>query len=224
MSLLRLLARSKPLWGHSENIVVAMLFAAQVSQLEPMCYWASSFLETDPHMHTSASIEDAWMRLASTWRGIKRRSDGTYGTAGTGMLGCRAERSDGETRYLALAAALPEVWRFAEAVCLEVSRKTTTVRGMLTALEVLAPVYDGKVSYGNLRCLRLIVCGLGCTWADSEDCWSIWRRMSAGMPAKCRQLHIYDYDQALLIRNMLRRRQHDYSLADLICYACLSEG
>ena len=48
-----------------------------------------------------------------------------------------------------------------------------------------------------------------------------WRSMSKSVSEKCKGMYIWEYEEALIIRDELRQSSSEYSFADLVCYVCL---
>ena len=84
-------------------------------------------------------------------------------------------------------------------------------------------VLHGRLEYGPVHFLRALAWGMGWRFDDSEDAWLVWRRMSSSVSSKLRELGIWEYDAACLVRDDLRRRYalRRYSFGDLIVFTCL---
>jgi hypothetical protein len=219
VTMLKSLCISKQAWRREADIVFALIFGMQLYYAPSICYWAAAFLATNPDYHTEATVKGCITEVSRAWKGIKRKSDGSIGSVGSSMTKNPSERVDGTVRYMKLIKRMDAV----RVVARRISERShpVLVADMLQCLNALAPIYDDAVCYKNLRLIRSIVAALGGVWADTEACWKAWRSMSTHVTRKCKELCIYQYEDAVIIRDALRKHCAKYSFADLICYTCL---
>ena len=216
--LLRMLCLSKKEWKEDQHCIFAVTFGVQLYFSETIAYWAAGFLAKKPNMHTEATVWKCMKQITETWRGIKRQADGGYANKGMRMTMNPSERQDGSVRYKALSSDVAGVRLMAR----QMARLShpVHVRETLSCL-VDNVVYDNQVSYKNLRLIRSIGAAMGWVWADTEQCWHAWRSMSSDVSERCKAMYIWDYEEALIIRDALRQFSREYSFAGLVCYLCL---
>ena len=203
-----------------EEQVFGLFLAMQWYTTEAIAYWSSDFLRTPAAMHTRKTCLQAMERVTSAFKGIKRNADGKYGSTGHTMLMNPAERNQGSERYAELCEHVAGIRRASHELCKV--PQPLKVKDMLQALNKIDGVYGDQVCYKNMRAVRCIAAAMDWLWQDQEDCWTRWRTMSGGMKAKCKRLFVWEYHEAMHMRDELRKKIHKkYSLADLICFVCL---
>jgi len=217
LKLFVMLAKAK---NYSEEEQVFGLFLAlQWYTMEAIAYWSSEFLRTPAAQHTGQTCLMAMEGVVSAFKGIKRRN-GKFGSTGSSLLRNPAERNPGKKRYSQLCEHVAGMRRASEALCKV--PQPLKVKDMLQALNEINGEYDDRVCYKNMRAVRSIAAAMDWRWQDDEDSWTRWRSMSGGMKAKCKSLLVWEYREAMRMRDELRKKIHDkYSLADLICFVCL---
>jgi hypothetical protein len=218
VKLLRILCVSKKVWKQDQDVIFALTFGMQLYFSETIAYWAAGFLATKPNMHTEATVWKCMKQVTETWRGIKRQADGGYANTGMCMTMNPSERQDGSVRYKVLSSDLAGVRMMARQMA-SISHPVQVREALSCLVDNVA--YDNQVSYKNMRLIRSIAASMGWVWADTEQCWHSWRSMSKSVSEKCKGLYIWDYEEALIIRDVLRQFSSDYCFADLVCYVCL---
>ena len=209
---------SKKEWKKGQHCIFALMFGMQLYFSETIAYWAASFLAINPNLHTEATVWKCMKLVSETWRGIKRQADGCYANQGISMTKNPSERRDGSVRYKALSSRVAGVRMMSTHMAM--LHSPVHVKEALACL-VDSEEYDDKVSYKNMRLIRLIGTAMQWVWADTEQCWHAWRSMSSSVAEKCKGMYIWDYEEALTIRDEMRKHCSEYSFPDLICYVCL---
>ena len=77
--------------------------------------------------------------------------------------------------------------------------------------------------YRVVRFVRSLSIALGHGLADSEENWCAYRNMSKGIAGKCRSRGVFEYAEAIRVRDAIRQNKQvpEYGLGYLICAPCL---
>ena len=80
-------------------------------------------------------------------------------------------------------------------------------------------------SYKNIRPIRALVVAAGNSFADTADCWSLWRQMSVHVRDAVKANGLWHYDDAVRFRDaMAATLKESYTFADIICFICLQKN
>ena len=135
-----------------------------------------------------------------------------------------SERRDGSVRFNALCGSL-DAWRAVSigvAQTLERSGRAVAMRSVLDAMRHPGfDVFTQEVCYFNVRFVRSVIQACGFRIADTDDDWSILRRMSSSMQTLCERWGL-GHVAALDLRDAMRATEPEYGLLDLSCFLCLA--
>ena len=86
-------------------------------------------------------------------------------------------------------------------------------------------VFDSRICYKNLRLIRVLCLTTALVPADTMQAWHVWRSMSKHVEKVTWNYGLWDYEDALKMRDGIRERKKSpkYSFADLICFICLAD-
>ena len=149
------------------------------------------------------------------------------GNIGLSVLKNPSERRSGVTRFIRLSKEI-DVWRNC-AEHLAAHFDTTFKIVLRSVLKILSDsklrTYDHKPLYKNIRVIRALVTSIGKTFADTPDCWSIWRHMSKNIRVVVFASGLWDFEDAVRFRDAMAKTLNEaYTLADLLCFMCLQNS
>ena len=215
-------------WALSDSVFL-FAFCLAFYWSWPIHFFATICLAAKPGKLTPIFLRSALSRTRKHCQSIKVKS-GNYFHKGLSAIKNPSERTSGVKRYLQLISD-GRKWHYTAIALADFlfkakkGRKPVELQPMLNILGACGMrAYTGKVNYGNLRMLRLLVHSYGLKLADSErDYWLLYR-CSAHVKKTYNRVGIGEfYAVAIHFRNALRVKLKDpaYSLSDLTCYVCL---
>ena len=149
------------------------------------------------------------------------------GNIGLSVLKHPSERRSGVSRFIRLSKEI-DVWRNC-AEHLAAHFDTTFKIVLRPVLKILSDAklrtYDHKPIYKNIRVIRALVTSTGNTFADTPDCWSIWRQMSKKIRVVVFASGLWDFKDAVRFRDAMAKTLNEaYTFADLMCFMCLQNS
>ena len=149
------------------------------------------------------------------------------GNIGLSVLKNPSERRSGVSRFIRLSKEI-DVWRNC-AEHLAAHFDTTFKIVLRPVFKILSDAklrtYDHKPIYKNIRVIRALVTSTGNTFADTPDCWSIWRQMSKHIRVVVLASGLWDFKDAVRFRDAMAKTLNEaYTFADLMCFMCLQNS
>ena len=70
--------------------------------------------------------------------------------------------------------------------------------------------------------IRALASSTGKTFADTPDCWIIWRKMSNKIRTAVLASGLWEFEDAVRFRDAMAKTLNEaYTFADLLCFMCL---
>ena len=214
LKFLKQMCRATNNWKTDEATIMAITFGIQLYFTETIAFWSAAFLDMHPWAHNQQSAAECMATTMKRFKHIRKTTE----NGSISMLKNPSERSCGSIRYGKLCKNIEDIKQMTVRMT-QISHPVAVVDLLQTLC--VPGVYDEKTNYKNLRLVRCVAEAMEWQWADTDACWKIWRHMSSHVTAKCKELMIWDYRDAIAVRDLLRRHSAKYSFADLICYVCL---
>ena len=183
---------------------------------------------TRPIDLTHEMLQEKLKIVRAMYKHVKVRKGFSHaGNIGLSVLKNPSERRSGVTRSIRLSKEI-DVWRN----CAEhlVAHFDTTFKIVLRlVLNILRDArlrtYDHTPIYKNIQVIRALVTSTGNTFADTPDCWSIWRQLSKTIRAAALASGLWDFKDAVRFRDAMAKTLNEaYTFADLMCFMCLQNA
>lgn len=214
-------------WRHRRDVLFLLAFMLQLYWHFPMVTLWTLVHNIKPARVTDTVLRQSLKVALGMYKGVKV-NQGTLSTGGVGQspMSNPSERRAGAARFRQLLGELHR-WRSCAQSLADLFENTHKV-ALRAALRVLSEAnlktYDGKPTYKNIRLVRALVFATGGTFADTDDCWSIWRQSSSHVSSTVRSMGMWHFNDAILFRDaMSATLKEPYSFADMICFMCLQK-
>jgi len=151
----------------------------------------------------------------------------TTGKRGLSVLKKTNERRSNLNRFIELSSEL-DAWRRCARILafrFEICDKVV----LRVVLEILSAAklrtFCRQYSYKKIRSIRALVVAAGHSFADTADCWSLWRQMSVHVRDAVKSNGLWHYDDAVRFRDaMAATLKESYTFVDIICFICLQKN